>query len=333
MIVLLFISESDIKQAITMAETMDALEGAFKVHSQGKTVTPLRTHLELEEINGIGLFMPSWIGPHKNLGIKALTLLQDNPSRNLPAIQGTMQLFDGDTGAPMSLLEASYITKLRTGASSGVATRYFAPEGATKAAIIGTGAQSYTQLWAMLTGAPSIDTVCIFDVFAEKAQEYKEMVEADFKNVNFQVAQTAAEAVKEAQVITTCTTSKEPVFKLEDLNQEKVHVNAVGAFKPEMQETDPQVVQKADKVVIDDFEGVMAEAGDLIIPIEKGEFSKEEIYGEIGEVILGEKQKREDGDKITLYKTVGMGSLDVAAAQAIYESAKKNNIGKELSLK
>ena len=330
---MLFLSETNIKEAIDMKGTMDALETAFKLHSQGETQTPLRTHLELEEVNGIGLFMPSWVGPEKALGVKSLSVYQDNPSKDLPAIQGTMQLFEGETGKPVAVIEASYITKLRTGANSGVATRYLAPEGATKAAIIGTGAQAYTQLWAVLTAVPSIKEYFIFDMMKDKAEAFKKQVQADFSHVKFAVAESTAEAVKDAQVITTCTTSSSPVFSFNDLQQKQVHINAVGAFKPEMQEIETALLQNADKLYVDDINGALAEAGDLIIPIERGDIKKEDIHGEIGEVILGRKNRREEKDGLTVYETVGMGSLDVIAAKAIYESALKKNVGTELSLK
>lgn len=329
---MLFLSESDIKAAIDMKGTIDALETAFRVHSEGKTKTPVRTHLDLDAVNGIGLFMPSWVEPIKAMGIKTVTVYQDNPKKNLPVIQGTVQLFDGETGTPISVMEASYVTKLRTGASSGVATRQLAPSDASRAAIIGTGAQAYMQLWAVMTAVPGIKEYRIFDIDRDKAEAFKGQVEKDFTGVRFEVASSAAEAVKEAQVITTCTTSKKPVFSYSDLGEKEVHVNAVGAFTPQMQEIDAEVMLKADKLYVDDFEGALAESGDLIIPIGEGKLRKENITGEIGEVLLERKNGREKGDGLTVYETVGMGSLDVVAARAIYDNAVKNKAGTELSL-
>jgi len=329
---MLFLSESDIKAAIDMKGAMDALEMAFRVHSEGKTKTPVRTQLDLDTVNGIGLFMPSWVEPIKAMGIKTVTVYQDNPGRNLPVIQGTVQLFDGETGTPIAVMEASYITKLRTGASSGVATRYLVPQGASRAAIIGTGAQAYTQLWAVLTAVPGIEEYKIFDIEQDKAQAFKEQVEKDFNGITFIIAGSAAEAVKEAQVVTTCTTAREPVFLYSDLGEKEVHINAVGAFTPQMQEIDAAVMKKADKLYVDDLEGALAESGDLIIPMNEGTLAQEDIDGEIGEVLLERKQGREAGDQLTVYETVGMGSLDVVAARAIFESALKNKIGTEVSL-
>ena len=329
---MLFLSESNIKAAIDMKETIDALETAFRVHSEGKTKTPVRTHLDLDVVNGIGLFMPSWVEPIKAMGIKTVTVYQDNPQKKLPVIQGTVQLFDGETGTPISIMEASYVTKLRTGASSGVATRQLAPAGASRAAVIGTGAQAYMQLWAVLTAVPGIKEYRIFDIDGDKAEIFKKQVENDFAGVRFEVASSAAIAVKEAQVITTCTTSKKPVFSYSDLGEEKVHVNAVGAFTPQMQEIDAEVMLTADKLYVDDLEGALVESGDLIIPLEEGKLRKEDVTGEIGEVLLERKNGREKSDSLTVYETVGMGSLDVVAARAIYEKALKNNIGTRLSL-
>lgn len=329
---MLFLSESDIKTTIDMKAAMDALETAFKVHSEGKTKTPVRTHLDLETVNGIGLFMPSWVEPIKAMGIKTVTVYQGNPAQDLPVIQGTVQLFDGKTGTPLSVMEASYVTKLRTGASSGVATRHLAPRNAGRAAIIGTGAQAYMQMWAVLTAVPSIKHYQIFDIDQEKARAFQEQVAKGFPDVNFSVAQTSAEAVKNAQVITTCTTSRKPVFLSTDLGEKAVHINAVGAFTPEMQEIDAAIMQNADKLYVDDLEGALVESGDLIIPINRGELKKGDISGEIGEVLLGRKSGRQESDGLTVYETVGMGSLDVVAAQAIYESALNKKVGTKLSM-
>ncbi len=329
---MLFLSESDMKKAIDMGEAIDALEEAFRMHSRKETITPLRTHLELEEVGGMGLFMPSWVAPIKALGIKAITVYPENPQKGLPFIQGTVLLYNGDTGAQEAILEASYITRLRTGASCGVATRRLAPQGSERAAIIGTGAQSFMQMWAVITAAPTVREYYIFDLDRAKAEALKKDAEAAFPEVSFTLAGSSAEAVARAQVITTATTSKKPVFSIKDLQEEKVHINAVGAFKPEMQEIDAEVMQKADKLFVDDFEGALAESGDLIIPLNDGRLRKEDISGEIGEVLLGTKKGREESDRITVYETVGMGSLDVVTAKAIFKKALAGEIGTRLSL-
>ncbi len=329
---MIFLSESDMKQAIDMKDTIDALESAFKLHSRGQAVTPLRTHIDLEEVNGIALFMPSWAAPEMAVGVKTVTVYPENAQKGLPVIQGTMQLFSGETGAPVSLLEASYITKLRTGASSGVATRQLAPEGVVTAAIIGAGAQSYMQVWAVLTAAPTVKKYLIFDTYEERAEALKEQLQADFGSVEFAVTGSAAKAVKEAQVITTVTTSKTPVFAFADLQQKEVHINAVGAFKPEMQEIETKLMQQADKLYVDDLSGALEESGDLIIPINSGQLKKEDITGEIGEVLTGDKKGRERNDSLTIYETVGMGLLDLVTAKAIYEKALEQKIGTRLSL-
>ncbi len=328
---MLFLSESDVRSAITMAEAIEKIEKALSYHAQRVTKTPLRTHLELEEVDGIGLFMPSWIEPDRIMGIKSLSVYRNNPTKGRPAIQGTLQLFDGETGNPTAIMEASYLTKLRTGASSGVATKYLAPQNPKKLALIGTGAQAFCQLSAVLTAAPSIDTVFLYDLHREQAQRFMEEATQSFPDVDFQVSDTIPNAIQGAQVITTCTTTQTPLFSKEELST-PVHINAVGAFKPDMQEIATEVIAGADLLVVDNFEGAMHESGDLRIPLSEGKLKHDSIHGEIGEIIMGDKRQREDGDAITVYESVGMGSLDVVIAQAIFEGAKSRGIGKELSL-
>lgn len=329
---MLFLSESDMKKAIDMKTAIGALEEAFKMHSQKQTVTPLRTHLELKEVNGIGMFMPSWVAPLKALGIKALTIYGDNPDKGLPVIQGLMLLYSGETGVPIAVMEASYITKLRTGASCGVATRQLAPAGAKKAAIIGAGAQSYMQIWAVLAASPTISEYAIFDLDSSKAESLMNEARTAFPSVKYSVAASSAGAVAGAQIITTATTSKKPVLTVDELTEEQVHINAVGAFRPEMQEIDAAIMINADKLYLDDYEGALEESGDLIIPLQEGLLKKDGIDGEIGEVLLGVKKGREEGDKITVYETVGIGALDVVTARAIYDNALGKKIGTTLTL-
>ncbi|OWZ83211.1 ornithine cyclodeaminase family protein [Natranaerobius trueperi] len=326
---MLVLSKSDVRKSITMKEAMDELENTFVQYSMGDTKTPLRIHLELDQVNGVGLFMPSWLEANKIMGTKSLSVYSDNPSKERPAIQGTMQLFDGITGEVLTVMEASYLTKLRTGASSGVATRYLAPKQSKTAAILGTGGQARCQLMAILTAMPSIENVKLYNRTKEKADKFKADMEKEFSGINFYIENSPRKAVENAQIITTCTNSKDPVIDKRDLDQ-KVHINAVGAFKPEMQEISEDIITSADKLIADNKEGAIEESGDLKIPLKNGLESNR--VKEIGEVISRQIPSREDKDDITVYESVGMGCLDVAVAGVAYKKALETRTGQKIDI-
>ncbi len=323
------INENEVAELLDMKELMDVLEDTFVEYSSGRTKTPLRIHMELDPGEGTGLIMPSWLEIEKHLGVKSVCIFPGNPKKNLPAIQGTMQLFDGETGAPISIMGAHVLTKYRTGASSGVAARYLTPKSTEEAAIIGTGGQAFEQLKAMVVAVPGIKRINLHNRTIDKARRFKNAAEQLFPEIEFRVMESAARAVKEAQLITTCTNSIQPVFQFRDMGEEKVHVNAVGAFKPNMQEIDTEVILAADKIIVDNMEGALTEAGDLYVPLNEEDcaFTRDDVNGEIGEVIAGGLSGRKGEDGVTLYESVGMGCLDVAAAFLVYQRAVKAGIG------
>jgi len=154
-----------------------------------------------------------------------------------------------------------------------------------------------------------------------------------FSNVSLKwtISRSAEEAIENADIICITTTSKTPVFSGVKIKP-GTHVNAVGSFTPQTQEIDIQTLLKADKIYVDSVEAALKEAGDLIIPIQKGKFDKKKINGEIGEIISKQKIGRENNEEITTSKTVGLSIQDIATGFFIYQKAKKLGIGKEISL-
>jgi ornithine cyclodeaminase/alanine dehydrogenase-like protein (mu-crystallin family) len=237
-----------------------------------------------------------------------------------------------ETGEPVAMMAAGYLTALRTGAASGVATKYLARENANKVAIIGAGGQGQTQLEAVCC-IRNITEARIYDIDRQRAEAYIESMKNSLKRkaIKFILTDSAKEAVSDADVICTATTSKIPLFYLNHLKK-GVHINAIGAFTPEMQEIDEEIVVKADKIYVDSIESVLEEAGDLLIPMKKELIIQEDIDGEIGEVVSGKKVGRENNEELTIFKTVGISIQDIAVGSYVFRKAKKQGLGKIIQL-
>lgn len=322
------LTQKEVRQALPMNRAIEAVKVAFAQLSAGQADVPLRASLDVPRHNGVTLFMPAYLAGDDAMAMKIVSVFNDNPGKGLPLIHALVVVVDAETGAPEAVMDGTYLTALRTGAASGAATDVLARQDARAAAIIGAGAQGRTQLEAVCA-VRTIEEAWVYDVDRERAEtmatEMRERIAASIG-----VAETPAQAVRRADVICTATTSANPVF--DDANvQPGTHINAIGAYTPEMQEIPAETVLRA-RVVIDHHEAALAEAGDLLIPMEAGMMSVDHIHAELGEIIAGEKVGRQTEDEITLFKSVGVAVQDVAAAGAVLEAAREAGLGTEAAL-
>ncbi|HSG43274.1 MAG TPA: hypothetical protein VLA72_08975 [Anaerolineales bacterium] len=327
---MIILSADDICKALPMNEAIEATKKAYASLSNGKAVVPLRTHLQIPDSEAVSLFMPAYVDTKDDqaLAIKAVSLFPDNPSRGLAFIQATVLVFAPDTGQVMALLEGSSLTAIRTGAAGGAAIDLLARKDSKVVSIFGAGAQGRTQLEAACT-ARNIKTAFIFDPDQDKAKSFADEMKGKGTIPNdVRVALSAKEAVENADIVCTATTSTKPVFDDKDIKQ-GTHISAVGSYTPEMQEIPADTIQRA-KVIVDSRSASLEEAGDLIQPIRAGIFDESHIHAELGEIILGHKSSRESDDEITYFKSVGIAVQDAMAAQVALENARKMNIGKEI---
>jgi alanine dehydrogenase len=322
------LSRTDVRQALSMSAAIEAVEAAFVQLSAGKSEMPVRASLPVDRRDGVTLFMPAYLTDDDRMAVKIVSVFNQNPERGLPLIHALVVVVDATTGAPAAVMEGGYLTALRTGAASGAATDLLAREDAHTAAIFGAGAQGRTQLEAVCAVRP-IDRAWVYDLQPDQARAYAGEMAAQL-GIVVEVAETPAEALAEADVVCTATTSSTPVFDDADVRP-GTHINAVGAYTPEMQEIPPETVLRA-KVVIDELESSLAEAGDLIIPIEEGLMTEEQIHAELGQIAAGEKVGRTSGEEVTLFKSVGVAVQDAAVAGAILTEARRLDLGTEVEL-
>jgi alanine dehydrogenase len=322
------LSADDVRRALPMAQAVEAMKAAFAQLSAGRADVPLRTPVEVPAHNGVTLFMPAYLADDDQMAVKIVSVFNDNPAQGLPLIHALVVVVDAITGRPQAVMDGTYLTALRTGAVSGAATDLLARPDARVAAIFGAGAQGRTQLEAVCA-VRSIKQAWVFDLDLDGAQAYADEMSARL-SLPVSVAGSPAEALQQADIVCTATTSSTPVFA-DDQLQPGVHINAVGAYTPQMQELPAETVVRA-KLVIDHHESSMAEAGDLIIPMSQGLFGHDHIHAELGELVAGRKAGRESDDEVTLFKSVGVAVQDVAAAARVLAAAERLGLGVEVAL-
>lgn len=324
---MLFLKKEDIEKCFDMRAAMDASLEALKIYSEGRSTIPLRTNIPVPKAEGQSLYMPGYVECDSGkdaLGVKIVSVYPKNIEKNIPSVPATMVVLDAETGIVNAMLDGTYLTQLRTGAVQGAATELLAKKDAKIGALIGTGGQAESQLWAMLT-ARDLTEVRIFDIDFERASVFaKEMAEKF--NVKTIPTQTAQECVEGADIITSVTTSKRPTFSSEWVKK-GAHINGVGAYTHDMCEIPREIIKESDLIIFDTMDGVLQEAGDFMQPLEDGYLSKDKYAGELGELGLGKLTGREHDEDITIFKTVGSAVLDVYVAQKMVEQAKEKNIG------
>lgn len=327
---MLVLTAEDVRQALPMNQAIEAMKMAYASLSSGTAIAPLRARLSLPHREALSLFMPAFVNSQEGdaLAIKVVSLFPTNPARGLAYIQAAVLVFDPETGRAIALLEGSSLTAIRTGAAGGAAIDLLARKASKVAAIFGAGAQARTQFEAACTARP-IETIFLYARNAEKAHTLAAEVKSKgFVKQEFHVAQSPKEAIEHADIICTATTSTKPVFDDEDVKP-GTHISAVGSYTAEMQEVPAETLQRA-KIFVDSRSASLEEAGDLIQPIRAGLFDESHIYGELGEVVLGQIPGRETLEEITYFKSVGIAVQDAMAAQVALMNARRMNIGTEV---
>lgn len=324
---MLLLSREDIKKVFTMKDAIETNKECFKIFSEGKSEVPLRTTIQAPNHNGVFLFMPSYVEELDVAGLKVVNIFPENAKENLPTAPAQVLLIDGKTGIVSSILDGTYVTQLRTGASSGAAFDLFAIKDAKIGALIGTGGQAATQLEAMMV-ARELDEVRVFDLDPNRRQTFVNRMQEELKCYNTKIVEAISsdDAIENADIIVTVTPSSKPVFDGTKVKKGAT-VSCVGAYQHHMQEMDPAILPRASKIYFDSEEAVLSESGDILIPLEEGIITKDDFTGDIGDVLLGKVVGRENDDEIIVYENVGIGVLDLMTARAIYLKAIEAEVG------
>ncbi|CAM4201565.1 ornithine cyclodeaminase family protein [Erysipelothrix aquatica] len=314
-----YITEAQIKEVVTMPMALDIFRQAYLENVQGLIYTGDRIVMPIIDVENSAQWLTAISKTKPYFGSKFSSVFPKNLTKGLPSVISTISLYSNQTGELEALLEANYLTAIKTGGSAGVATDVMARKDARTLGIIGSGLQAFTQVLA-IQEVRELEAVYVYDIKEEYINAFIERIRT-VQNRPYQIiaAESADACVAASDIICTCTTSHTPVFSANVL-REGAHVNAIGSFTPYMQEIEDEVVVKASRIITEHVDGLWAAAGDIIIPVEKGLVSKDKVVGSVGDVLAGNIIARENDHEITLYESVGSCVLDVAIAIASYET-------------
>ena len=317
-----FITAPEIEIALDQKSLIEALRRAFRMGASARPYqAPLRNRFYIENVHAdptILLNMPSW-QVDGDLGIKMVTVNTGNPAKGLPMVQGVYLFLDAGTGKVRGILEAEMITVKRTAAASALASSYLSRSDASRLLIVGAGALARHFIDAHRAVRP-ISDVLVWNRTPKRAEElaanYRLQEDASALN-SIGVTDDLEAAVSGADIVTCITASSEPVI-FGDWVREGTHVDLVGAFSPDSRESDDALVQKA-RIFVDTRTGALAEAGDLIIPMNKGLITEDDVAADLFDLTQGERDGRRFYEQITLFKNCGSAIEDLVAARLAYQ--------------
>ncbi|MBS3815050.1 MAG: alanine dehydrogenase [Hadesarchaea archaeon] len=322
------ITKSEIEKLISIEDALEAVEEAFEAKGTGKTQMPPKSYIYFKKFDGDFRVMPAYLEELGAAGVKVVNVHPKNPeSKGMPSVMATVILLSPETGSPIAFMDGTLITGLRTGAAGGVAAKYLARKDSRKIGMVGTGAQARTQLSA-LNEVLEINEVKAYSRDKKLRREFTNKMSEEF-DFEVESVNECKEAVIGMDVIVTTTPTRSPIISNKWIS-EGMHINAIGADAQGKQELDSKILQRA-KIVIDDWEQA-SHSGEINVPLSEGEITRDNMYGDIGEVVSGEKDGRTSNDEITVFDSTGLAVQDIATAWKVYQLAEEKGVGDKLNL-
>jgi alanine dehydrogenase len=314
----LVLTRHDVRHFLTLVDCIEAVEHAFRLHGEGKTLAPVMTGIHPSEG---GFHIKAGILPlaRSYFAAKMNANFPNNRQRsNLPTIQGVIVLCDAQNGCLLAVLDSMEITAARTAAATAVAVKYLARKDSRVATICGCGDQGQVQLQA-LTQILKLQKTFAYDIADERASEFAHACSAQL-GIPVHATKDLNHAIEQSDVCVTCTSSCQAFLKRQHIRA-GTFIAAVGADNPEKQELEPELMASA-KIVVDILEQC-ASSGDLHHAIRAGAVSRAHVHAELGEVVAGKKPGRASQEEIIIFDSTGMALQDVAAAALVYEKAER----------
>ena len=330
---MIILNKEEIQKCLPMKEAIEVCKKSLKDYSENKTNIPLRINLPVEKYNGQALFMPGSISSNEEkVGIKIVSVYPNNAQYNLPSVPSTVLMIDSKTGIVNGLLDGTYLTALRTAALQGAATDILARKDSKIATLIGTGGQAFEQARALLT-VRNLEELRVVGRNFEKTKKFVEKLKNELSefSTNILAYEHANEAVKDSDIITTVTTSTTPTFDAKYV-KDGTHINGIGSFTPDMIELPTELINKNNKIYFDTNDGVLSEAGDILLPLDNELITKNDFKGELGDLVLNPATGRENNNEITIFKSVGTAVLDIACGYEIISKAQELNLGTKVDM-
>lgn len=314
----LHISEAEVRSLLNMPMGIDAVEEISRKEARGEVTVHARRRFELPK-GGFFHYMAAADFQAGYVAMKQYTYVRGQ-------LRFLVPLYEISSGDLLAMIEADYMGQIRTGAASGVATKYLAPQDAHTAAIIGAGGQAKSQLEAV-AAVRKLTSVRVYSRSLERRQEFATEMTARLGSP-VHPAESAAQAVRGAHIICTATTSSKPVVHGEDIGP-GTHINAIGANHAHKRELDDAAVASVGTIVVDSIEQSRMEAGDLILAF-RGDEKRWSAVKKLSDVVAGKVPARASKDEITLFKSNGIASWDLAVAVKVYALARQKGLGREL---
>ncbi len=318
---ILWLSGSEVRKVLETGEVIKAVEEAFRQHGLKKVQMPPKIYLSFS--NGDLRTMPAYIESLDLAGVKIVNSHPENPKKGLPAVMALVVLNDPKTGAPIAVMDGTYLTDLRTGAAGAVAVKHLARKNSKVVGIIGAGMQARTQLQA-INEVLEIEEVKIASRSMEGIEKFlKEKI------IDGEIISKTIEEACECDILVTTTPVREPIIKNEWIS-EGTHINAIGADAPGKEELEPELLKRA-KIVVDDL-AQASHSGEINVPLSKGIIKIDAVYSELGEIIAGKKAGRTSEEEITIFDSTGLAVQDVATGNLVYKKAREEKLGREVEL-
>ncbi|MFO7966873.1 MAG: alanine dehydrogenase [Archaeoglobaceae archaeon] len=321
---ILWVNGQEVESILLMEEVVENVETAFRYHGLGQVEMPSKLYLYFKEHNGDLRVMPTYIPHLEQAGVKIVNVHPDNQPKGLPTVMGTYVLNDPSTGAPLAVMNATYLTDMRTGAAGGIATKYLARKDSRVLGLIGSGRQAVTQLLAA-SEVIDLERVLVSSRSFQHCEKFKKNMEEHIE-ADIEICKTPEEACR-ADIVTTTTPVREPVIS-DQWIEEGTHINAIGADAPFKQELDSEILKRA-KLVVDSWEQA-SHSGEINVPLSRNEISRDNIYAELGEIVAGKKPGRESDEEITVFDSTGLAIQDVVTASLVYKKAIDRSMGTKL---
>lgn len=322
---LLIVTPEEVKSALTMEKYIDLMIDAHGKLQKEEAHQPLRTAMVPPHAKGIVACMPAYLGGSEEvMGLKVVTVFHNNHKLGLESHQGVILLLDPESGVIQAVIDGREITAMRTAAASGAATKYLAREDAHHLALIGAGVQAHTHLEA-ISKVRNIKSVTIWNRTRETAEAFAAKYVSTYE---ISVVDSIVEATKDADIICTVTASEVPLVDL-SMVKPGTHINAVGTATPNARELSTDLITTS-SLFTDVYESAMNEAGEIVIPISEGALDPKPKIVELGDLVNKVHPGRVEEKEITIYKSLGVGIQDLAAANYIYEWAKENSKGNKV---
>ena len=327
----LLLTENDVKQLLSMDEVMKAVESAFREKGLAHVQMPAKLYLFYKKHNGDLRAMPSYL---EELDVSAVKVVNVHPENrvkyNLPTVMATIILINPKNGAPLAIMGGTWITDIRTGAAGGIAAKYLARKNSRVVGFVGAGAQSKTQLLALLSLYKKLEEVRVWSRTEKTRTQFVTEMETVCSGLTEIVSvNNVKDVAEDVDIVVTTTPSRKPIVSGNWIAP-GTHINCIGADAPGKEELEPSILTKA-KIVVDDWEQA-SHSGEINVPLTKGILTKRNVWGEIGEIVAGLKHGRTSSDEITVFTSTGLAVQDAVTAELAYKKALAKKIGSFLEI-